>query len=63
MKLDADGRVYSDSNGAGEKFLECDDFVLYWPGGGEVDPKNVADMTQAEEAYVEAVIENSRDPY
>jgi hypothetical protein len=63
MNLEADGRVYSDSNGAGERFIECDDFELCWPGGGEVNPKNIADMGAALETYIEAVIEHDRNPY
>ena len=62
MMLKADGRVYGDSDGAGQKFTCLDDFELRWPGGGVVADKNV-DMSQAEEAYIEAVIERSRDPY
>jgi hypothetical protein len=59
MMLEAEGRVYNDSDGAGQRFTCLDDFELRWPGGGVVADKNVADITQAEEAYIDAVTSRS----
>ena len=46
MSLVVEGRVYSDD-------VEIDS--IQWPSGGEVADKNIADMTQVQEAFAEAV--------
>ena len=47
MSLVVEGRVYSD----GDVEIES----IKWPGGGKVADKNIADMTQVQDAFVEAV--------
>ena len=54
MHLDIEGRCYDDSDGAGQKFTEVEIDSIRWPGGGEVDEKNIADMDQVREAFAEA---------
>jgi hypothetical protein len=54
MSLVVEGRVYSDD-------VEIDS--IQWPSGGEVADKNIADMTQVQEAFVEAVEGSSMDEY
>lgn len=54
INLEAEGRVYKDSYGSGEKFMAVDDFAVYWPGGGVVNEKNY-DVDQALEAFVDIV--------
>jgi len=67
MELEAEGSVYNDSDGAGDRWTAIDDFEVYWPGkkGNKkrypVDPKNF-DVGAAEEAFIEAV-ESSRDNF
>jgi hypothetical protein len=55
MAVEAEGHVYADEDYTGEKFTVCDDFTLYWRGGGEIAEKNVANMDKAREAYMEAL--------
>ena len=55
MKLDVEGRVYKDSDGAGQTWTDVEIKAICWPGGGEVKEKNIADITQVQEAYYEAV--------
>jgi hypothetical protein len=55
MSLEVEGRVYPDSDGAGRKWTEVEIESIQWPGGGKVAEKNIADMTQVQEAFAEAV--------
>jgi butyrate kinase len=57
--LEVDGRVYTDSDGAGRKWTEVEIMSIKWPGGGIVADKNIKDMTQVEEAFLEAEESNS----
>ena len=60
MPMLADARIYNDSDGAGQKWVEVEITSLQWPGGGEVNEMNIADMTQVQDAVFEAA-ENARD--
>jgi hypothetical protein len=66
MILLADGRVYKDSDGAGQKFTSLDDLRLYWPKkskNGKLYPVKdefVANMKEAEEDFIEAVIADAQ---
>lgn len=61
MLLLAEGRVYKDSDGTGQHWIDCDDFTLYWPGRGskgklyQVRDELVVDIKEAEGDYIEAV--------
>ena len=55
MSLVVEGRVYPDSDGAGRKWTEVEIESIQWPGGGEVADKNIADILQVKDAFVEAV--------
>ena len=54
MHLEIEGRCQSDSDGAGQEWTEVEIDSIKWPGGGEVDEKNIADMDQVKEAFAEA---------
>ena len=53
--LEVEGNAYPDSDGAGHKFTVVDITSIQWPGGGKVAEKNIKNMTQVEEAYVDAL--------
>jgi hypothetical protein len=55
MNLEVEGRVYPDSDGAGRKWTEVEIDSINWPGGGKVADKNIADMSQVEEALEAAL--------
>ena len=55
MSLVVEGRVYPDSDGAGRKWTEVEIESIKWPGGGEVAEKNIANMSQVQDAFAEAV--------
>jgi len=55
MILDVDGNAYTDSDGAGRKWQEVEITSIKWPRGGKVASKNIKDMTQVEEAFLEAL--------
>jgi hypothetical protein len=63
ISLVVEGRVYPDSDGAGRKWTEVEIEAIKWPGGGEVAEKNIADMTQVQEAFAEAVEGTSAAAY
>lgn len=69
MELEAEGIVYNDSDGAGEHWTACEDFQLYWPRKKRdkrsypVKDSLIADMSAAEESFVQAVEDAARDPY
>jgi len=52
LKVEAEGRCYRDSNGAGEQFEVVEELVCYWPQGRrtrEIDP-SFYNVDAAEEA-------------
>jgi hypothetical protein len=55
MPMLVEGRVYKDSDGSGRRWTEVEIESIRWAGGGEVDVKNVADMAQVQEAFLEAM--------
>lgn len=60
LPLEASGRCYTDTDGAGQSFEVVEDLELYWPSrrGAKklypVKPELVADWAQVEEAYAQA---------
>jgi hypothetical protein len=63
LSLEVEGRVYSDGDGSGRKWTEVEIESINWPGGGKVKDKNIADMTQVQEAFAEAVESSSAAAY
>jgi hypothetical protein len=62
MPLLVTGSAHSDHYGVpgSPVWTEVEIESIKWPGGGgEVDEKNIADMTQVEEAFLEALESNS----
>jgi hypothetical protein len=55
MNLEIEGRSYQDGDGAGKSWTEVEIDSICWPGGGKVADKNIADMSQVEEAFERAL--------
>jgi hypothetical protein len=55
MELEVEGRTYLDSDGSGRKWTDIEIESIKWPGGGEVKEKNIKDIHQVEDAFVEAL--------
>jgi hypothetical protein len=63
MNLEVTGTCHSDSDGSGRSWTEVEITGIFWPGGGKVADKNIADMTQVEEAFEEALKSQSEEAY
>lgn len=53
--LNVEGSIYKDGDGSGRRWTEVDIESIRWPGGGKVDGKNIKDMNQVEEAFLNAL--------
>lgn len=49
------GRAYEDSDGAGAKWTQVEFDSIEFLGGGQIPDKWIADISQVEEAYLEAL--------
>jgi len=52
--LDVYAKVYNNSDGAGQKWVDVDLLSIQWPHGGEVAEKNIASMDEFKTAIIEA---------
>ena len=68
MKVEAEGHVYNDSNGAGERWTACDDFRCFFPDKKKSRkarpvPSHIFDEGRAIESFIAVLEDNARDPY
>ncbi|MBE3145474.1 MAG: hypothetical protein IMZ61_16355 [Planctomycetes bacterium] len=64
ISLEVEGRIYPHRDGSGRQWTEVEIHSINWPGGGKVADKNIADITQVEEAFEGAfkeALENQRE--
>jgi len=60
MPLVVEGRVFPNSDGSGQTWTDVEIHSVFWPGGGVVAEKNIADEHQVEDAFYEKVKHDDR---
>lgn len=60
--LDVEGKAYNDKDGSGHSWEEVEIYAIYWSGGSKVADKNIADMKQVEQAFLDALRNRDKDP-